>query len=79
MPCGCVWPCLGFSIANHYRHQQVGIIVGRPKRMRDAVAQLAAFMNGAGCFGRTVTADPAGEGKFEDSRAPRHCLDGALQ
>src|SRR5262245_56326395 len=32
--------------------------------MRDAIAQLAALMDAAGCFGRGVTANAAWEGKL---------------
>ena len=69
MPGGGQRTGFGFPIANHYGDQQVGIVVRGAKGMRDAVAQLAALMNGPGCFRRAVTADAAGEGKLLEELA----------
>ena len=69
MPRGGQWTGFGFPIANHDGDQQVGIIVGRAKGVRDAIAQLAALMNRTGCFRCAVTANAAGEGKLLEELA----------
>ena len=35
----------GLAIAHHGGHNQIGVVIGRAKRMRQAIAQLAAFVN----------------------------------
>ena len=69
MPGGGQRPGLGFAVADHDGHQQVGIVERGAEGVRDAVAQLAAFMDGARRFRRAVAADAAGEGEFLEELA----------
>ena len=62
-------PGFGFAIADHHRHQQVGIIKDGAKGVRDAVPQFAPLVDGAWGLRRAVTADAAGEGEFLEERA----------
>ena len=55
----------GFTVADHDRHQQVGVVEGRAEGVRDAVAQLAALVDGSrrfracsGCRCRRETRTP---------------------
>jgi hypothetical protein len=52
---------LGLAVAHHGQGDQVRVVVDRPVCVRDAVAQLAALVDAAGCLGRGVAADPARE------------------
>ena len=52
---------LGLAVAHHGQGDQVRVVVDRPVGVRDAVAQLAALVDAAGCLGRGVAADPARE------------------
>src|SRR4030095_1150887 len=61
MPRGGERSRLRFTIAHRYRDQQAGIVERGAEGMRDAVAELAALVNGAGSLGRAVAADAAGE------------------
>ena len=45
---------LRFAVADHAGDDEIGIVEGRAIRMRKRVAELAAFMNGSGCFRRDV-------------------------
>ena len=55
---------LGFTIAHDTGDDQIGIIERRAKRMRQAVAEFATFMDRARSFGRDVAADVPGEGEL---------------
>src|SRR5690242_5662682 len=57
MPGGRKRARLGFAIADHTRHDDLGAVECHPERMREAVAQLATLVNRAGCFRRDMTAD----------------------
>ena len=56
----------GFSLAVSYSdgNDEVRIVESGSVRMRDGIAQLAAFVNRTGCFRRAVRADPAGKRKL---------------
>src|SRR5215468_8272308 len=61
--------CLGFTIPDHCRDDQIWIVKGGAARVRQNVTQLATFVDRAGCFGSAVTADTAGKRKlFEEPR-----------
>ena len=45
---------------------QVGVVEGGAEGVRERVAELAAFVNGAGSFGRAVAADASGEGEVPE-------------
>src|SRR6185312_9908300 len=49
---------LGFAIADHTRHDEVRIVEGGAKSMRQRIAELAAFVDGAGDIGRAVAWNP---------------------
>ena len=66
VPGGGQRPGFGLAVADHHGHDQIGIVEGGAKRMRDAVAELAAFVNRPRRFGRAVTADAAGKGKLHE-------------
>src|SRR4030095_3565210 len=57
-------PGFGFAIAHHHRHQQVRVIKGGAKGVRDAVPELASLVDGAWGLRRARAADAAGEGEF---------------
>ena len=44
----------GFTVTDHARDDQIRIIKRRAKGMAERIAQLAAFMNGAGRLGRDM-------------------------
>ena len=69
MPGGRQRPGFGFAIAHHHRHQQVRIIKGGAKGVRDAVPELAPLVDGARGLRRAVAADAAGEGEFLEEGA----------
>ena len=56
----------GFGLAVSHRdgNDEVRIVESGSVRMRDGIAQLAAFVNRTGCFRRAVRADPAGKRKL---------------
>ena len=64
MPGGRQRPGLGFAVADHDRHEQVGIVERRSERVGDAVTQLATFMDRAGRLRRAVAADAAREARI---------------
>ncbi len=55
---------LGFAVSYRDSNDEIRIVECRSVRMRDGIAQFAAFVNRAGCFRRTVRADPAGKRKL---------------
>ena len=57
----------GFAIADHARHNEIGIIENRAERMTERVAQFAAFVNRAGRFGRDVAGMPPGNENCKNS------------
>ena len=62
---------LGFAVANHADDQQVGIIEGGAEGVGERIAQLAAFVDGTGRFGRDVAGDAARKGElFEELLHP---------
>src|SRR5215510_10043099 len=69
MPGGRQRPGFGLAIAHHHRHQQVRVIKGGAKGVRDAVPELAPLVDGAWGLRRAVAADAAGKGKFLEERA----------
>src|ERR1041385_6651700 len=50
---------LRFSIADDAGYQQIRIIERGAKSVGQCIAQLPAFMNRAGCFGRDMAGNPA--------------------
>ncbi len=72
VPTGSERAGLGFAIADHAAHQQVGIVERRAVGVHQRVAQLAAFVDGAGRFGRRVARDSAGKGELLEE--PPHAL-----
>src|SRR5262245_24464800 len=69
MPGGRQRPGFGFAIAHHHRHEQVRMIKGGAKGVRDAVPELAPLVDGAWGLRRAVTADATGKGKFLEEGA----------
>ena len=59
---------LGFAVADAAGDDEVGVVEGRAEGVRERVAELAAFVDGAGSFGRAVAADAAGEGEVAEER-----------
>ena len=59
---------LGFAVADAAGDDEVGVVEGRAEGVRERVAELAAFVDGAGSFGRAVAADAAGEGEAAEER-----------
>ncbi len=55
---------LGFAVADDDGDDEVGVVEGRAEAVGEAVAELAAFVDGAGGLGRAVAADAAGEGEL---------------
>src|SRR3954471_2676059 len=58
------WPGFRLTIADDRRHDQLGIIKCGAARVREDVAEFAAFVDRSGSFGRAMTPDAAGEGKL---------------
>ena len=58
---------LGLAVADQHGDDQVGIVEGCAEGVRERVAELAAFVDRAGSFGRAVAADAAGEGEARNS------------
>src|SRR5207253_7812218 len=69
MPRGGERSRLRFAIAHRHCDQQIGIVEGGAEGVRDAVAELAAFVDGARSLGRAVAADAAGEREFFEELA----------
>ena len=64
-------PRLRLTVADDAGDDQVRVVERRTKRMRERVAELAAFMNGARCLGCHVARNTAGERElFEQSLHP---------
>jgi hypothetical protein len=61
VPGGGQRPGLGLAIAHHWNHQRVRIVEGGAEGMRDAVAELAPFVDRSRRLRRAVAADPSGE------------------
>ena len=70
MPRRCQRPRFSFAIADHYGCDQARIIKYRAEAMRQGIAQLAAFIDGARCFRSTMGRHSARE---------REALEHALQ
>jgi hypothetical protein len=64
VPGGGERPGLGLAVADHARHDEVGVVERRAVGVRQAVAELAAFVDRARRLRRDVRADVAGEGKL---------------
>src|SRR5260370_20571038 len=63
---------LRFAVSHDNGDDEIGIVEGRAESVRQAIAEFAAFMNGAGSVGRAMTADAPWEGKlFEEFLEPR--------
>ena len=59
---------LRLAVADHAGDQQVGVVEGRPVRMDERVAQLAALVDGAGVSGATWLGMPPGKENCRNSR-----------
>ena len=57
---------LGFAVADHAGHDQVGIVERRPVGVHERVAELAALVDGARRLRRHVRGDAAGEGELPE-------------
>ncbi len=57
-------PGLGLAVSDDAGDDQVGVVERHAIGVRQAVAKLTAFVNGAGRFRRDVAADMAGKGKL---------------
>src|SRR5262245_47112367 len=55
---------LRFTVPHHHCDEEIWVIEGRPERVRQAVAELTALVDGARRLRRAVAADAAGEGEF---------------
>ncbi len=66
-------PRLRFAVANDCSDDEVGVVERRAVGMGKRVAELAAFVNGAGRFRRHVTRNPAW--KRELGEEPLHAFD----
>ena len=64
MPRGRQRPGLGLAVADDAGDDQIGVVERHAVGVRQAVAKLAAFVDGAGRFRRDVAADVAGEGEL---------------
>ncbi len=60
---------LGLSVADHAGHDEIGVVEAGAIGMRQAVAQLAALVDGPGGFRGDVRADLAGEGELLEELA----------
>lgn len=56
--------CLGFAIANHRRHNQVGVIECCSKGMRQGISEFASIMNAARCLWSDVTGNAPRKAKL---------------
>src|SRR5579884_587267 len=63
------WPRFCLSISDHRRNDQVRVIKGRAKRMREDIAKLAAFVNGTRSGHAHVAGDAAGCGELAEQVA----------
>ena len=72
LPAGGQGAGLGFAIAHRHGADEFGVIENSAKSMGDGVAQLAAFVDGTGGFGRHVAGDTAGEAELLEQ--PFHTL-----
>src|SRR5260370_33068333 len=62
---------LRFAVSHDNGDDEVGIVEGRTESVRQAITELAAFMDGARRVGRAMTADASWKGKlFEESLEP---------
>ena len=59
----------GFAVADHGGDDEFGIVEGRAASVREDVAELSAFVDGAGGLGRAVAADSAGERELPEELA----------
>ena len=66
VPGGGQRPGFRLAVADHHRDDETGIVEGRAKGVRQAVAKLAAFVDRAGRLRRAVAADAAGEGELQE-------------
>src|SRR5205823_3207603 len=64
MPAGGQRSGLGLAVADHTGNDEVGIVEDRAVSMGKGVAKLAAFVNGAGRFGRYMAGDAAGKAEL---------------
>ena len=64
VPRGRERPGLGFAVTHDAGDNQIGIVERHAVGVRETVAKLAAFVDGAWCFWRDVAADVAGEGEL---------------
>src|SRR5262249_47757098 len=70
VPAGGQWPGFGLAIADHGRHDQVGVVERGTTGVRQNVPELAAFVDATGSLGCAVAADAAR--KREAAEQPQH-------
>ena len=61
MPRGSKWSGFRFAVADDTGYDQLGIVECSTERMREAVAEFAAFVDRTGNFRRAVASEPARE------------------
>ncbi len=62
-------PCLGLAVADDAGNHQVRIVERGAERVRERVAELAAFVDRPRRLGSDVARDPAGEGELPEELA----------
>ena len=65
-------PRLGLAVADDAADDEIGVVEGRAIGMGQRVAELAAFVDGAGRLGRGMARDAAG--KRELAEQPAHAV-----
>ena len=66
VPAGGARSGFGFAVADDAGDDQIGIVVRRAVGVEQRVAELAAFVNRAGSFGRNVAGNSVGPGKLAE-------------
>ena len=64
VPCRGERPCLRFAVADDAGDDQIGVVERHSIRVREAVAEFAAFVDRAGRLRRDVRSDLSGEGEL---------------
>jgi hypothetical protein len=66
VPTGGAGTGFGFAVANDASDDQIGIVESGAVGVKEGVAELAAFVNGAGSFGSDVTGDAVRPGELTE-------------
>jgi hypothetical protein len=65
---------LRLAVADHHQRDQIRVVVNSAVGVRDAVAELAALVDAAGCFGRGMAADAARKGELLEEALQSCCI-----